>query len=164
MPEKIQPMEKLVFGEIEGKNLAIHAYDGIIWKIRAGFLSLFFGAWAILLEGVITTFQQTPEQYISLASGLTLFSIGFALGASVVDRNYVQRKFRVILALDALTDELIMHGSDYLAISPALLKVSGDNGSMPFNSEGYRQAVKVSVVIYAVPLLIVFIGVFFIFP
>jgi hypothetical protein len=36
----------LVLDEIEGKNKAIHAYDGMVWKIRSGFLTLLFAGWA----------------------------------------------------------------------------------------------------------------------
>lgn len=43
----------------------------------------------------------------------------------------MRRKFRVILALDRLTDELKACGGDYLKIPPELLKVAGDNGDMP---------------------------------
>jgi len=32
MTEKEEIIEKLVLGEIAGKNRAIHAYDGIVWK------------------------------------------------------------------------------------------------------------------------------------
>jgi len=32
--------EDVIMQEIAGKNAAIHAYDGIIWKIRSGYLAL----------------------------------------------------------------------------------------------------------------------------
>jgi hypothetical protein len=36
-------IEKIVLGEIEGKNRAIHAYGDIVWKIRTGLLTLLDG-------------------------------------------------------------------------------------------------------------------------
>jgi hypothetical protein len=45
--------------------------------------------------------------------GLFLFSVGFAFGAGYVDRSYIRRKFRVIHALDRLTDEIASCDGDY---------------------------------------------------
>jgi hypothetical protein len=42
MTQKSDLLEKIVLGEIEGKNRAIHAYEGIVWKIRTGFLKRYF--------------------------------------------------------------------------------------------------------------------------
>lgn len=81
MTQKNELLEKIVLGEITGKNKAIHAYDGIVWKIRTGFLTLMFGGWAILLKGIAGETQMTPGRYTALALGLLLFSIGFAFGA-----------------------------------------------------------------------------------
>jgi hypothetical protein len=99
MVEKISvPEVKIVLGEIEGKNRAIHAYDGIVWKICSGFLTLLFGGWSILLTGIVQTMDKSPADYQPLAWRLFLFSLGFAFGARYVDRNYIRRKFRVVLA------------------------------------------------------------------
>lgn len=156
--------EKVLLGEIEGKNRAIHSYDGIIWRVRVGFLTLLFGGWAILLKGIVETSATEPTQYSKLVLGLVVFSIGFALGAWIVDRNYVQRKFRVILALGALIDDIRSHSDNYEKISPGLLKVAGDNGDMPFDSKGYRQAIAVGLVVYLIPLCTVIAGVFVVSP
>ena len=40
----------IILGEIAGKNTAIHAYDKILWMIRTGYLTLFYGGWAIVLN------------------------------------------------------------------------------------------------------------------
>ncbi|MDP2619116.1 MAG: hypothetical protein Q8P46_02895 [Hyphomicrobiales bacterium] len=154
MTEKNDLLERIVLGEIEGKNRAIHAYDGIVWKIRTGFLTLLFGGWAILLKGIVESTERWPGAYQSLAWGLFLFSLGFAFGARYVDRSYVRRKFRVILALDRLTDEIRACGGDYLKISPELLKVAGDSADMPYGSKGYREAVKAELSVYLIPLVI----------
>jgi hypothetical protein len=147
-------LEKLILGEVEGKNRAIHAYDGMIWKIRTGFLTLLFGGWAILLKGIVESTAKEPSDYQPLAWGLFLFSLGFALGAWYVDRNYVRRKFRVIGALGSLMDAIRACGGDYLKIPPELLKVAGDNAEMPFDNTGYREATKAGLSVYLVPLLI----------
>ena len=154
MSEKSDLLEKLILGEIEGKNRAIHAYDGMVWKIRTGFLTLLFGGWAILLKGIVESATKKPSDYQPLAWGLFLFSLGFALGAWYVDRTYVRRKFRVIAALGRLTDAIRACGGDYLKIPPELLKVAGDNVEMSFDSASYRDAAKAELSVYLVPLLI----------
>ena len=35
--------KEIILGEIAGKNSAIHAYDKILWMIRSGYLTLFYG-------------------------------------------------------------------------------------------------------------------------
>lgn len=60
MTEKDDLIEKIVLGEIEGKNRAIHAYDGIVWKIHSGFLILLFGGWSILLTGIVQITTARP--------------------------------------------------------------------------------------------------------
>lgn len=150
-----QLMEKLVLGEIEGKNRAIHAHDSIVWKIRSGFLTLVFGGWAILLQGIAQDLQRSPETYRPFAWGLYLFTLGFALGAWYVDRSYVRRKFRVIVALDRLTDEIRACNGDFIRIPPELLKVAGDSGEMPYKSTGYREASRAELSVYLAPVAIV---------
>jgi hypothetical protein len=61
----------------EGKNRAIHAYDGIVWNIRSGFLTLLFGGWSILLTGIVQTKDKSPADYQALAWG-TLKGPGLA--------------------------------------------------------------------------------------
>jgi len=154
MAEKNEFMEKIVLGEIEGKNRAIHAYDGMVWKIRTGFLTLLFGGWAILLKGIVESTEKCPGAYRALAWGLFLFSLGFSFGAWYIDRSYVRRKFRVILALGRLIDELRCCGGDYFKITPELLKVAGDSADMPYMSKGYHQAAKAELSVYFIPLAI----------
>jgi hypothetical protein len=44
---------RLALAEVEGKNKAIHAYDQMIWTVRSGFVTLFFGAWALLFQQLL---------------------------------------------------------------------------------------------------------------
>ena len=53
----------IILGEIAGKNAAIHAYDKILWMIRTGYLTLFYGAWAIVLKGIIAKWQIKASIY-----------------------------------------------------------------------------------------------------
>jgi hypothetical protein len=153
-------LEKVVLGEVEGKNKAIHAYDSIIWKIRSGFLVILFSGWAILVKGIVEGQQTSATEYGRVMWGLLLFSLGTAFGAWLIDHSYTRRKFRVILALDRLLEAIRACGNDCLKIPADLLMVAGDNGDMPYNCRGYRQAALVGCTIYLVPLLILALVVF----
>jgi hypothetical protein len=63
MTDRQDLLKQIVLGEIEGKNRAIHAYDGIVWKIRSGFLTLLFGGWSILLTGIVKTKDKAIGDY-----------------------------------------------------------------------------------------------------
>ena len=152
-------MEKFVLSEIAGKKAAIHAYDGIVWKIRSGFLTLTFGGWAIMLQSLAGR-DQAPHDYKPLVWGLYLFSLGFTLGAWFVDRSYIQRKFRVIIALDRLTEVLTARGGDCSGIPADLLIIAGDNAIKPYDCAGYRNALKAESVVYLAPLTVIFAVVF----
>lgn len=58
---------QIVLGEFEGKNRAIHASDGIVWKIRSGFVTLLFGGWSIFLTGIMQTKDKAIAVYQPLA-------------------------------------------------------------------------------------------------
>jgi hypothetical protein len=156
-------LEQLILAEVQGKNQAIHAYDGMVWKIRSGFLTLFFGGWSILLKAFVSAPEQKFDTHGGLAIALFLFSVGFALGAWIIDRNYIRRKFRVILALDTLTTALVNSRGDVRQVSAGLLAVAGDNGDMPFDCSGFRQARRTELGIYLTPLLLLVSGLSVIF-
>ena len=118
-------LQKIVLGEIEGKNRAIHAYNDIVWKIRTGFLTLILGGWAIVLKGIVDAQSPDMERYRGLVSALLLFSLEFTFCAWYIDLSYVRAKFRVILALNALIDELA--GGKELNTLSSLLKVVGSD-------------------------------------
>jgi hypothetical protein len=61
--------QRIVLGAIEGKNRAIHAHDGIVWKVRSGFLALLFGGWSILLTGIVEGKDRSPADYRPLPRG-----------------------------------------------------------------------------------------------
>ncbi|MBK7236306.1 MAG: hypothetical protein IPI02_12005 [Sterolibacteriaceae bacterium] len=126
----------------------------IVWKIRSDFLTLHFGGWSILLTGIVNAKNRSPAEYQPLALGLFLFSVGFAFGARYVDRSYIRRKFRVVLALDRLIDEIGSCAGNYRKLSHELLRVAGDNPAMPYDGAGYREASKAELSVYLVPLVI----------
>lgn len=153
-------LEKVVLGEIEGKNQALHFYDDIVWKIRSGFLTLLLGGWAIVLKGFVEAPDPRIDRYRGLVGGLLLFSVAFAFGAWHVDRAYVRRRFRVVHALNRLIEELMANGGNLKRVTTPNLKVVGDNPDVPFESPGYRQARSTEFAVYLAPLGLLLVGVF----
>jgi hypothetical protein len=154
---------KILFNEIEGKNKAVHAYDGIIWKIRTGFLTLLFAGLGILLTGFIkegADFEKAkPFVYI-----MFMVATGIAIPGAIIDLNYVRRKFRVISDLN----ELFLKG---LCLNEPIdentkrelckcMRVSGDSGDKSYRNveTGYKGECWVLVLIYSIPVVLLWIG------
>lgn len=162
--EELKPIERVVLGEIEGKNAAIHAYDKITWTARSGFLSLLFGGWGLLV-GLAK--ENVAFGELAPAAVVLLFvSAGLAVGGFVVDYNYVRRKFKVIFDLNALMEYVIDHPSvlvDDGSVAEsgrlrAVMRVSGDtDGGRP--ASGFRHAVMAGVAVYVTPTIMLTAGV-----
>jgi hypothetical protein len=144
----IRFLEQVVLTEVSGKNAAIHAYDGMIWKIRTGSLTLLFFGWGVLLKSVT---DEPPQASLLLA--MFCFSCGLALGGWLVDRTCTRRKFRVIIALDRLL-KTIKESPDQLNSIPAeVLSLAGDNVGMPFRCHGYQEAVRDGICVFSAPII-----------
>lgn len=146
--------EWIVRNEIEGKNLAIHAYDGILWKIRTGYLTLHFSSWAV----IVTAVEKDPSRKALWPSAVALLaiSLGLAVAGHAIDRNYVKRKFRVIRSVDLLSVSAFEgaaaeKGGGAARIDPEDLKVAGDSGSQEFEGRGYEEAIGVTHQLYSIP-------------
>lgn len=148
----------IILGEIQGKNAAIHAYDKILWMIRSGYLTLFYGGWAIVLKALVEKGGDFGPQKDTM---LLMFVITFSLavGAYWVDKNYVRRKFRVICSLnkmyqcafdirneESIDDEVMQELHEYI-------KVAGDADDHRYKTDGYSQAVVAENLIYVVSVV-----------
>lgn len=157
----------IIKGEIEGKNIAIHAYDKMMWTIRTGFLTLFFVGWGILLKTLIDNnalnLDNSQILLVMLLASLTL-----SLGGLSIDLNYLRRKFRVVFALDSLLSTLVNKGissEQYQSNIEEYILVAGDKENTNYNNvSGYHSACKAGVAIFILPLLIAFICVFLLWP
>ena len=169
-------LEQILLDEIQGKNNAMHAFDRIIWTIRTGFVTVFFGAWGILVTGLAR--ENADLQLIAkLVVPLWIVSAGLSLCAWLVDVNYMRRKFRVIRALNTAFDEFVDHAIS--ASDPekenasdaekdnsklpreklkAFFRVSGDSGGGSFAGAGYDDAKTACTLIYTVPCITVAIS------
>lgn len=141
-------------------NAALHGYDRILLTVRSGYLTIFFGGWAILLSGVAQE-KTTLVLALVIAAALLTFSIGLSVGGFIIDCNYVIRKFRAIHDLNLLLEhvlenpkiESVEEAKDLdLELLKGVIRVSGVSGE--YNEEGWKAALMVSIVFYFVPIII----------
>ncbi|MFT3947199.1 MAG: hypothetical protein QM763_09520 [Agriterribacter sp.] len=156
MPEETF-IEKITINEIAGKYAAIHAYDGMIWKVRSGFLTLVFAGWSLIIKTAIDNKLNLEDilQYVFILSG---FSLALAMGGYKVDINYVKRKFRVINGVNELIE--IAYSTNINIQSEQkelveLLKILGDVHNNKYISRAYTNEINVSRLIYIIPSLLV---------
>jgi len=126
----------------------------MIWTVRSGFLTLFFGGWGLLLKSLLEVVPLGPQHY-SIVGALLLISIALAFAGAHIDRNYVRRKFRVIASLNTLLHELaVPTQSDGTADANLLdqLRVRGDTDDSSYEIPGYTRERSVGLIIYMVPL------------
>jgi hypothetical protein len=141
-------LKDVVLGEISGKNAAIIGYDGIIWKIRSGYLTIIFAGWAVLLKGLAEGALDS-EKSILIVICMYLASLSLSIGGAMIDRNYVQRKFKVIGDPALVPVELLKNAGDPTNARDA--EKVGTNGEQKFKTEGYKTAQQAGHIIYWTP-------------
>jgi len=147
-------LEKIVTDEKAGKNLAIHAYDKMMWTVRSGYLTLVFGGWGFIIKSAIDKGAALVmiKPYILL---LAAFTISLSIGAYFIDRNYTRRKFRVIHAINEMMELIMSDDKDKIESNrneklTTLLKISGDADNKTYRFKAYNNEMKVGNVIYMV--------------
>ncbi len=145
-------LEKIIIDEKAGKNLAIHAYDKMVWTVRSGYLTLVFGGWGFVVKSAVETDAKLAHisPYILMLSG---FTIALSIGAYLIDRNYARRKFRVIYAVNNLI-QLTMN-ADLNEIDNStriklteLLQISGDADNKNYRFKAFSNEMRVGEIIY----------------
>lgn len=144
-------LTKIIQGEIDGKNTAIHAYDKMMWTVRSGYLTLVFGGWGLVIKSAVETKAEllAIKPYILM---LSAFTIALAIGAYLIDRNYARRKFRVIHAVNELMQLLMKTDleniDDIRNKLKLLLQISGDADNKSYRFKAFFNEMKVSKIIY----------------
>lgn len=158
----------IILGEIAGKNAAIHAYDKILWMIRSGYMTLFYGGWAVVLKSMIENGGGFTD-YKGILVIMFAITLSLAIGAYLVDKNYLRRKFRVIFSLNILL-EYAFKIQDEEAIDKTILdtlhthlKVSGDADNTNYDTDGYKQAIFAENAIYIISVLSLLAALLYVF-
>ena len=143
---------QVVKEEMAGKHRAIYAYDKIIWRIRVGFVTLFFGGWAIFLTGYLGKNAVAERAEVALI-GLLLFSMASALAAFMADTRYRAGKAQVIADLEGFLAALLKQHreeAEKANLPPdatrRLLRISGEQSD--------ATKLRATLFIYGVPPLI----------
>jgi hypothetical protein len=160
---------EIIKKEIDGKNAAIHEYDSMLWKLRIGFLTLYFGGWGLLF----TTFMKIRNDeslfidFNTILSVLAIITLVICLGGWRIDLNYSRRKYRVINTLNRLYG--IIFKKDGLDNPSAheiseLMQASGTQTDKSYREcKGYQKEMNVLFFVYCLPVLVMLIGVVILF-
>jgi hypothetical protein len=92
----------LIQRTLDGKDRAIAAYDGMLWKIRTGYAAVLYGVFTLVVSlGDKTKWPLSLEGAQLVA--LTLIT-GFSICAGTLDFFFLRSKFRVIQSKEELID------------------------------------------------------------
>jgi hypothetical protein len=160
--------KEIIKKEIEGKNSAIHEYDSMLWKLRIGFLSLYFAGWGLLF----TTFMKIKKDELLLVDFTTIIltlgiiTLVICAGGWRIDLNLSRRKYRVIHALDCLYEIIFKEGQKLN--DPNLTKLIQTSGArsdkLYLKCNGYKKEMNVLLFVYGLPVLVMIIGLAILFP
>ena len=156
--------QELIKKEIDGKISAIHEYDGMLWKLRIGFLSLYFAGWGLLFTSFmkISNTDKLLFDFNTILLTLASITLVICVGGWIIDLNFSRRKYRVIHALDRLYALIFKkHGMDD-PHDPELTKLIQASGSrsdnLYLNCNGYKKEMNVLFFVYGLPMLVMMIG------
>jgi hypothetical protein len=132
--------DQLVASELEDKLQAIAGYDNILWKIRAGYLAVVYGALGLLVgtkdNPVLADALKPTPLWTPLIVALVLLIVGLSAGAFCVDFGYLRKKLKVIAAKDALV-RFVVEGEEIDRKSLGfLLRISGE--ASPEDFKGHQ--------------------------
>jgi hypothetical protein len=116
--------EELIRSELAGKVAASGAYDAILWKVRAGYVIVLYGA--LTIAGATKTLN-SPWVTVILVTG-------FSLGAGFIDYQFLRAKLRVVADLNKLMEIVWRIAGGTLELGnvnelPRLLRMSGEEPS-----------------------------------
>jgi len=160
-------LQKTILFEMEGKNQAIHEYDKMIWALRTGYLTVFFGIWGLIFKSLLDNGLMC--QSVLILKTVTILAVLITFGALAVDINYVSRKYKVIRAINLLYNAIIKNGNaqiinpedfkDLILISGTTRVISEKKDQLEnLKHTGYSRELFVSIIVYLIPLTALIIG------
>lgn len=118
--------ENLIWSALEGKLNAIGGYDAIIWKVRAGYVAILYGALTLLVgTGGASGIAVIMSNFFHAVS-IFLLIVGFSATAFIIDFSYLRKKLRVIVARDALIDIALQSDAEDKEKLESLLHIAGE--------------------------------------
>lgn len=96
--------EQLIRSGLDDQARAIAGYEGVIWKIRSGYIVVLYGTLTLILgeEGVPNVCAISHN----FSQSVALFSLIFGLSLSVflIDFGYVRKKLKFVVAREELVE------------------------------------------------------------
>ena len=116
----------LVLYELDGKAVAIGAYDSFIWKIRSGFAIATYGGLSLLLGFSPHNIQLSEIPVLTKCAVL----IGFTFCAALLDFLFLRSKTRVVEARDRLMELAFVNAGveDWSTSDPTVLELLQNTG------------------------------------
>lgn len=101
--------DELIRRTLDGKDRAIAAYDGFLWKIRTGYAAVLYAVFTLVVSlGDKAKWPLSLETAQLVA--LTLIT-GFTICAGTLDFFFLRSKFRVIQTKEELIDLALLLAS-----------------------------------------------------
>jgi hypothetical protein len=119
-------LENLIRVALETKLSAIGGYDAIIWKIRAGYVAILYGALTLLLGVGGPSGLAVITGNLVHAVSILILILGLSVTAFIVDFSYVRKKLKVIVARDELIDIALQSGAIGAESIRILLHIAGE--------------------------------------
>ena len=154
---------------LDSKLAAINKYEEILWKVRAGYLSILYAGLTFLVGK--TNLDVTGLQKVALdeTASLTVFFLilGFSLSAFMVDFAYLRKKIRVTVIRDMLVEAAYYPECKYKDQMYRLLQLAAERplkkhlsvAHVKYKSKVVWNVLWILLPIYAVtPTLALFLG------
>jgi hypothetical protein len=95
---------QLIRSGLETKAEAINSYDGIIWKIRTGYVVILYGALTLLSnkEGILVL--SNPVSDIGRLLPFVFLILGLSVSCFLIDFGYLRKRIRIIVIRNLLVE------------------------------------------------------------
>ena len=155
-------IDELIRSELSGKTIALGRYDAILWKIRAGYVAIIYGAGILLAgkdgKGGLGASLEPKERLTWLLIVVAVLSVSIVL----VDWSFLISKIKVVVARNRLSDLALRKASGEqltaaeISEISRLIHISGEDPGLPSTGQVVSQAWPL-VIIYLAPLFALYL-------
>ena len=102
--EKKLTSNELIRSGLNDQIKAIAGYEGIIWKIRTGYVVVLYGALTLVLGKEIPPGSQSIVNNLNQSLTVLPLVIGLSLSVFLIDFGYVRKKLKFVVAREMLIE------------------------------------------------------------
>lgn len=154
-------LDALIWSQLQGKTKALERYDGILWKIRSGYVVVLYGVLTILSGKDFQVQAITGETMVPPIFAVVAW--GISLSAFLIDINFLLAKLRVVEARNQLSDIALSLAtgkgdrSQVVDKLGKLLHLSGESGTLPKQTLIWSAAWSMLLLYFISPIVITII-------